>query len=90
MIFLNNQNILRILYGKRRKRIWKTGDVVKNIVDLPRIIKLNVENPNRYKEMQEIVLNEIYEFKDGKSAERIISAIKGLLKGEAKLHKSKF
>ncbi|MBA7535058.1 hypothetical protein ES705_27308 [subsurface metagenome] len=78
MIFLDNQNILRILYGRGRTRIWKTGDVVKRLKELPHIVKTNVENPDRYKEIQKDMLKEIYSFTDGKSAERIISAIKML------------
>ena len=79
MIFLDNQNILRFFYGKERKRIWATGDKVKRIKELPKIVRQNIENPLRYREIQERFLKEIYDFTDGKTIERITEAVKALL-----------
>jgi CDP-glycerol glycerophosphotransferase (TagB/SpsB family) len=79
MIFLNNKNLLRYFYGKARLRIWKAGDVVSSLEDLPKTIKNNLDNPNRYKKIQEQILHEIYDYTDGKCAQRIIEAVNALL-----------
>lgn len=78
MIFLNNRSLLRCLYGKNRKRIWKAGDVVHNIEELPRVIEQNLKDPSRYRAVQKEILEEIYELRDGKSVDRIIKAIRSL------------
>jgi len=79
MIFLNNRNIIRFFYGKKRTRIWEGGDVVKKLKDLPSVIRYNLANPDRYKNKQESLLDEIYTFKDGKTIERIASAVCALI-----------
>jgi len=80
MIFLNNRSIIRFLYGKKRTRIWETGDVVTNIRNLPGVIRKNLIAPYRYREVQMKLLKEIYTFTDGKSAERIAKAVNKLVK----------
>lgn len=79
MIFFDNRNIIRFLYGRNRTRIWQTGDVVKRLKDLPQVIKTNVERPDRYLNIQKKILKEIYNFMDGKSSDRIIAALKALV-----------
>ena len=60
-------------------RIWKSGDVVSSLDDLPGTIKNNLENPDRYIKIQEDILHEIYDYTDGRCAERIIEAIRTLI-----------
>ena len=79
MIFLNNRSIIRFLYGKKRTRIWKAGDVVTDIKTLPGVIRKNITKPYRYRDIQIKFLKEIYPYTDGKSSERIVKAIKNLL-----------
>jgi CDP-glycerol glycerophosphotransferase (TagB/SpsB family) len=79
MIFLDNKSPIRFFYGRKRKRIWKTGDVVSDIQKLPETIRKNLEEPGRYREIQKKMLNEIYSYTDGKTADRIIKAIKSHL-----------
>ena len=79
MIFLNNKNLFRYFYGKGRMRIWEAGDVVSCPDDLPRTIKNNLENPDRYKKIQGEILHEIYDYTDGRCAERIIEALNTLV-----------
>ncbi len=78
MIFLNNRNILRFFYGRGRMRIWNAGDVVSNLKDLQGTIRRNLEEPDRYVEVQREMLQDIYSYTDGKSAERILNEIKKL------------
>jgi CDP-glycerol glycerophosphotransferase (TagB/SpsB family) len=78
IIFLDNKSPIRFFYGGNRKRIWKTGDVVSNIDELPDTIRRNLEEPGRYREIQKKILNEIYSYTDGKTADRIIAAIESL------------
>jgi CDP-glycerol glycerophosphotransferase (TagB/SpsB family) len=78
MIFLDNRSILRFFYGKGRKRIWKAGDVVKKLRDLPETIRKNIEYPDRYRKVQESMLEEIYTYTDGKAVARIIEAVKSI------------
>jgi CDP-glycerol glycerophosphotransferase (TagB/SpsB family) len=79
MIFLNNRNLLRYFYGKKRLRLWKAGDVVSRLRDLPDTLKNSLENPDRYKKIQEEILHEIYDYTDGKCTLRIMKAVNGLL-----------
>lgn len=79
MIFLNNRSFLRFLYGSRRKKIWAAGDVVSRLEDLPAVIRTNIENPGRYRGVQEKIVTDTYTFTDGKTAQRIITALKSLL-----------
>ena len=79
MIFLDNKSIIRFLYGRKRTRIWKTGDVVSDIKKLPAVIRKNLSKPNRYRDIQLKVLKEIYSYTDGKSVDRIVKAIKSLV-----------
>lgn len=79
MIFLDNRSILRFFYGKGRKRIWKAGDVVTKLSDLPETIRRNLEYPDRYREVQKNMLEEIYSYTDGKAVERIIEAIQRII-----------
>ncbi len=79
MIFLNNRSIIRILYGKNRTRIWKAGDVISRIEDLPGSIRKNLSNPHLYRDIQIKMLKEIYPYTDGRSVERIAKAVLKLL-----------
>jgi len=79
MIFLNNRSFLRFLYGRRRKKIWAAGDVVSRLEDLPAVIRTNIENPGRYRGVQEKIVKDTYTFTDGKTAHRIITALNPLL-----------
>ncbi len=79
MIFLNNRNIIRFFYGKKRTRIWQAGDVISDLKDLPGAIRKNISNPYRYRDIQLKMLKEIYPYTDGKSVERIGEAVKKLI-----------
>jgi len=79
MIFLNNKNLLRFLYGRKRKKIWAAGDVVSRLEDLPAVIRTNIENPGRYRRIQEKIVEDTYSFTDGKTTQRIITLVKRLI-----------
>lgn len=79
MVFLNNRSLVRFLYGNKRTRIWKAGDIVSSLNALPHAIRNNIENPGRYRKIQEALLQEIYTYSDGITADRIISAIETIL-----------
>ena len=78
MMFLDNRNILRFFYGRGRMRIWNAGDVVNNLKELQATIRKNLEEPDRYVEIQREMLQDIYSYTDGKSAERILNEIRKL------------
>jgi CDP-glycerol glycerophosphotransferase (TagB/SpsB family) len=75
MIFLDNKSPVRFFYGKKRKRIWKTGDVISNINMLPDVVRTNLQKPQRYQEIQKNMVDEIFSFTDGNTVNRIIEAI---------------
>jgi len=79
MIFLNNRSIIRFFYGKKRTRIWEAGDVVTRLKTLPSVIRYNLAHPDRYIKKQKTLLTEIYTFRDGKTVERIASAVRNLI-----------
>ena len=79
MIFLNNRSILRFFYGKDRKRIWQAGDVLTKLNDLPETIRKNIEYPERYREVQKRMLEDIYTYTDGCAVERIIEAVQRIV-----------
>jgi CDP-glycerol glycerophosphotransferase (TagB/SpsB family) len=80
IIFLNNRSPLRFLYGSRRKKIWVAGDVVSSLDALPETIRQNIENPQRYKNIQERIVKDTYAFTDGKTADRITGLVQKLIR----------
>jgi hypothetical protein len=77
LIFYNHQNIKDLV---EEKNIWRCGDVVDNIPDLIKQIKLDLDNPKRHQKKREMMRREYYYKLDGNATKRAIEEIKKFMK----------
>jgi len=59
--------------------IWRCGDVVSEVKDLRRVLRENIDNPDRYRKERETARKRVFLDFDGRSALRFKNALKGMI-----------